>query len=235
MSDKTQDEKPKTSSQATLSGVTFDVTQPQPSRILGPIDLSITCGESLSVVGPSGAGKSTLISIIGGMQKPASGSYIFDGVEIASHSSNQLAAFRSRQIGFVFQAAHLIDDRTTVDNVALGVSVRKLSMQQKRQRAVAQLEKLDIAHLGERKAKFLSGGERQRVALARALVKNPALLIADEPTGNLDQKTGHQVLDLLYTLPDAGVTLLLVTHDMDAAARSSRTLRIVDGLIQEHS
>jgi putative ABC transport system ATP-binding protein len=201
------------------------------ARILGPVDLRVHRGESLAIIGPSGAGKSSLVLVVGGMVRPTQGTYRFDGLDLSAQSRRGLAAFRAAEIGFVFQAAHLVDDRTALENVALGLSAMGLRARDERSRATAQLAEVGIAHLAGRSAKLLSGGERQRVALARALVKGPSVVIADEPTGNLDRRSGRKVLDLLCALPRQGITLLLVTHDREAAERAERTLTIVDGQI----
>jgi putative ABC transport system ATP-binding protein len=219
------------SPQITLDQVVLHATKPLATRILGPVDLRVYRGESLAIVGPSGAGKSSLVLVVGGMVRPTRGTYLFDGLDLSAQSRRGLAAFRAAEIGFVFQAAHLVDDRTAVENVALGLSSMGLRAREERSRARAQLAEVGIEHLAGRPAKLLSGGERQRVALARALVKGPSVVIADEPTGNLDRRSGGKVLDLLCALPQRGMTLLLVTHDREAAERAERTLTIVDGQI----
>ncbi len=211
-----------------LHDATVEVTDPHPACILGPITLAINAQERVAVVGPSGAGKSTLVSVLGGMTPINTGTYQFAGTDLAAANPRHLARFRAERIGFLFQHAHLIEDRTVSENVALGLSATAHPTQ-----TVPEiLELVGIAHLAERPARYLSGGERHRVALARALVKQPALLIADEPTGSLDQDTGRHILDLLTAVPDKGTTLLLVTHDPNAAARADRALRLVDGALQ---
>ena len=212
-----------------LDRVELAVESPVPTHILGPVDLRVAAGESVAVVGPSGAGKSSLMHVVGAMVPPTRGSYRFAGMDVGSRPRRALAALRARSIGFVFQAAHLIEERTVLENVLLGLPTGPRRADGPRRRALSVLADVGIAGLAHRRAKLLSGGERQRVAVARALVKDPALVIADEPTGSLDRRTGHAVLDLLAGLPDRGVTLLLVTHDPAAAARAGRTLTMVDG------
>jgi putative ABC transport system ATP-binding protein len=210
-----------------LEGVTVSVTSPSPATLLGPIDLTVDSGESVAVVGPSGAGKSTLVSVHRGMLPVSDGAYRFRG-EALPMSQRHLARFRATGVGFVFQAAHLLDDRTALENVELALTVsdhRSTPVTA----ALGALTAAGVEHLAERPARVLSGGERQRVAVARALVREPALLIADEPTGSLDQVNGAKILDLLLELPRHGAALVLVTHDPAAAKRAQRMVRIVDG------
>ena len=211
-----------------LTDATVHVRDPQPACILGPISLTVEALERVAVIGPSGAGKSTLVSVLGGMGRISSGRYRFGGDDLTTASTRALCRFRADKIGFLFQHAHLIEDRTVAENVALGLSATPQTT-----RTVPEtLHNVGIERLAQRRARHLSGGERHRVALARALVKQPTLLIADEPTGSLDRSTGTRILDLLEAVTDDGTTLLLVTHDPEAAARADRTLRIVDGTLQ---
>lgn len=212
-----------------LEAVEVSVRAPSLATILGPLDLRVDRGESLAVVGPSGAGKSTLVSVLGGMLPATSGTYRFDGQTLPS-SPRWLAAFRSNQVGFVFQAAHLIEDRTALENVELALTV-KPHRHEPSSRAREALDVAGVGHLAGRPARVLSGGERQRVAVARALVRDPLLLIADEPTGSLDSANGATVLDLLLGFPKRGAALVLVTHDASAAARADRRVQIVDGSV----
>lgn len=211
-----------------LTEVTYDVALPRPKRILGPLSLTVDTGEKVAIVGPSGAGKSTLVSILGAMTPLGTGRYRFGDHDLTRSTSRALARFRAQYIGFLFQHAHLLDARTVGDNVALGLSATR----HPGQTVAAVLDAVGINHLADRPARYLSGGERHRVALARALVKEPVLLIADEPTGSLDQRTGRHILDLLTSVTSTGTTLLIVTHDQAAAERTDRTLRIVDGTLR---
>jgi putative ABC transport system ATP-binding protein len=212
-----------------LQAVCVAVPGPPALTILGPLDLDVEQGESLAVVGRSGAGKSTLVSVLGGMLSATAGSYRFDGAALPS-SARRLAQFRADHIGFVFQAPHLIEERSALENVELALSLpRHRAAPASRSRAA--LEAAGVGHLADRPARVLSGGERQRVAIARALVREPSLLIADEPTGSLDRTNGATVLDLLFSIPERGATLVLVTHDPDAASRADRQVQIVDGRV----
>lgn len=208
--------------------VELTVSSPVEVRILHSITLSIRRGEAVALVGPSGAGKSSLASIVGALQNATSGEYLFDGRDICAMSQNLKADFRRSCIGFVFQNASLLDDRSAWRNVVLGVEDDSIDRDELRHRAQLALEEVGIARIADRRAGLLSGGERQRVAVARALVKRPELIIADEPTGALDQKNGKRVLELLLSLD---TTLMLVTHDLEAARQADRTVRIVDGTL----
>lgn len=213
-----------------LSGVGLEVGKPTRTRILHPTDLRIDAGERIAIVGPSGAGKTTLASIIGALQQPSEGGYRFAGQELVGQTRAQLARFRSRHVGFVFQRADLIEHRTARANVELGIT-QPLARAERRDLSSRALRRVGLEHLEGRLAAHLSGGEQQRVAIARALVKSPSLIIADEPTSALDQHTGQMVLDLLADIGEAGTTLILVTHDRRAVASVRRTVTIVDGAI----
>ena len=199
-----------------------------PVNILRQINLTITAGETLSIVGPSGAGKTTLLMALSGLERPTSGSVAVAGTELSQLDEDGLARFRRRHVGIVFQSFHLVPTMTALENVAL-----PLEFAGARDAAGRAREALEAVGLGERLAHFpgeLSGGEQQRVALARAFVPRPALLLADEPTGNLDQETGERVMELLFTLQrEQGTTLVLVTHDLHLAARCQRQLNMADG------
>ncbi len=214
-----------------LRQIDFEVERPAPARILHRIDITVARQSSLAVVGPSGAGKSTLASIIGGLQQATAGSYVFAGHRIDSMSYSALAGFRAKNIGFVFQNAHLIDERTAWRNVALGLVDDSLTGAELEERSRTALSAVGLSHVADREAAPLSGGERQRVAVARALVKEPQLLIADEPTGSLDQKTGHAILDLLFSVTDLGATLIIVSHDQRVVSLADRYVTIVDGAL----
>ncbi len=212
-----------------LRGIGLSVTRPVPTRILQPCSLDIHAGTSTALVGPSGAGKTTLASIIGALQPASEGSYRHAGQEIVGMNHRAGADFRARNVGFVFQHAQLIEDRCALDNVMLGLTHEDLPRVRRAEEARQALCAVGLAELAQRRAALLSGGERQRVAIARALVKQPGLVIADEPTGALDQQTGAAILDLVLGLTRIGVTVLIVTHDMRAAALADQTVRIIDG------
>ncbi|HKI50930.1 MAG TPA: ABC transporter ATP-binding protein [Geothermobacteraceae bacterium] len=201
-----------------------------PVNILCGIDLTVSQGETISIVGPSGAGKTTLLMALSGLERPSSGRVRVAGVELGDADEDQLARFRRRHIGIVFQSFHLVPTMTALENVALPLEFagRPDALEQA---AIA----LEATGLADRVAHFpgqLSGGEQQRVALARAFVARPSLILADEPTGNLDRETGQKVIQLLFDLQaDIGTTLLLVTHDPQLAGRCQRSLRMADGLL----
>jgi putative ABC transport system ATP-binding protein len=204
---------------AALRGVTLDV---QP-------------GEYVAVMGPSGSGKSTLMHIIGCLDVPTAGSYRLAGEDVSSMSENDLADVRNRSIGFVFQQFNLLASMTAASNVALPLAYAGVSRAQRRERAEASLGRVGLAdRLGHRPGE-LSGGQQQRVAMARALVTEPALILADEPTGNLDSTSTADVLDLLDELHDAGRTVVLITHEHDVAGRAGRVVRLRDGLVTDDS
>ncbi|RNL60705.1 ABC transporter ATP-binding protein [Nocardioides marmoriginsengisoli] len=212
-----------------LRGVGLEVAEPVPTRILHPVDLDIESATAVAVVGPSGAGKTTLASLIGALQQPTEGSYRFDGQEVAGMSGARLAEFRARDVGFVFQHSHLIDERSVVANVDLGLVGSELHRVERAELCAAALEWVGLATLGARRSAFLSGGERHRVAIARALVKSPRLILADEPTAALDQETGREILELLANATARGATVILVTHDPRAVEYVDAVHRIVDG------
>lgn len=197
------------------------------------IDLSVARGEWLAITGPSGAGKSTLLNIIGCLDRPTSGSYFFDGIDIATLADEQRAGLRSQRIGFVFQSFHLLPYRTVLENVMLAEVYRNQSNQGRRARALAAIGRVGLSHRAEFLPGKLSGGERQRVAIARALVGSPSLLLCDEPTGNLDSKSSAAILDLLERLNQEGLTLVVVTHNEAIASRAARRVHIVDGSVAD--
>jgi putative ABC transport system ATP-binding protein len=196
------------------------------------VSLRIEPGDFVAVVGPSGSGKSTLMHLLGGLDRPSAGRLVIGGQDVSALGQNQLARLRNRTIGFVFQSFHLLPRTTAVDNVALPLVYRGMSGRVRRQRAAATLGQVGLSHRLDHRPSQLSGGEQQRVAIARALVTGPSVLLADEPTGNLDSATGEAVLELLQHLNrDSGVAIVLVTHDHEVAARAHRQIVMRDGLV----
>ncbi len=202
-----------------------------PVEALKPTNLAIQTGEYLAIVGPSGSGKSTMLHLLGLLDTPTDGTYYLDGVDTGVLSERERAGMRSAKIGFVFQSFHLLAHRTTVENVMLAEVYRPGSGKGRRERAVEALEQVGLEHRLDAFPTTLSGGERQRVAIARALVSKPSLLLADEPTGNLDTTTGNQILSLFEALHASGLTLAVITHDQEVAARAQRQVRIRDGML----
>ena len=196
---------------------------------LKSVSFDIAPGEFVAVRGASGSGKSTLLNILGCLDSPSSGSYRLDGWDVARYSDKQLSRFRNAKIGFIFQAFNLLPRTTALENVEIPMVYRDGHVDRKR--AMNALERVGLAHRAHHYGGELSGGEQQRVAIARALVNNPLLILADEPTGNLDFKAGQNVMALLGELHDDGRTILLVTHDDAVAAHASRDLRLQDGTI----
>jgi len=203
---------------------------------LGGITLQIDAGEWISIVGPSGSGKSTLMHIIGCLDKPTSGSYRLNGIEVDSMSANQLAAVRNHQIGFVFQAFNLLPRTSALKQVMLPMRYSRdgvrIPLAERRRRAMAALEAVGLADRAKHRPAELSGGQQQRVAIARALVNNPQIIMADEPTGNVDSHSGEEVMAILRTLHrEKGITLIIVTHDETISAEAERIIHLHDGLI----
>ena len=193
------------------------------------VSLNIEQGEMVSIVGASGSGKSTLMNIIGCLDKPTAGRYIFDGANVSRLNDNRLAEIRNKKLGFVFQEYNLLSRASASANVELPL-IYSGSLQ-KRQRAIAALERVGLAARAKHKPTELSGGEQQRVAIARALVNNPALILADEPTGNLDSVAAAEIISIFRQLNRDGITVVLVTHEMDIASQTGRTIRLLDGQI----
>ncbi len=203
----------------------------RPVRALQDVTEHIRTGEHVAIMGPSGSGKSTLLNILGCLDRPDEGSYRLDGREVGDLDDRQLTAVRRDLIGFVFQFFHLVPRLTAAGNVELPLLFAGVPRAERRERAAAALAAVDLAARADHHPDQLSGGERQRVALARATIMHPRLLLADEPTGNLDSASGHQILDLLGRLHQGGMTLVVVTHDPVVARRAERLLVLVDGRI----
>ena len=194
------------------------------------ISCRIESGEMISIIGPSGSGKSTLMNIIGCLDKPTSGQYRLDGTEVSELNDNQLAEIRNKKIGFVFQSFNLLSRTTALANVELPLIYSGAS--NRRQRALQVLESVGLAQRVTHRPSELAGGEQQRVAIARALVNNPSIILADEPTGNLDTKTSQEIMAIFEKLNKQGMTIILVTHEPDIAAYTQRTIKLRDGLIE---
>lgn len=203
------------------------------SRVLKGIDLSVCKGEFLAVLGPSGSGKSTLMNIIGCLDVPTEGEYILSGRRIGEQDEKTLAHIRSKEIGFIFQSFHLLQKQTALENVELPMIYAGMPKRERMERATEMLEKVGLADRMYHYPNQMSGGQQQRVAIARAISTNPTILLADEPTGALDQKTGKQVMELFHKLNDEGRTIIMITHDVNIAKHSKRIVRILDGNLSE--
>lgn len=204
-------------------------------RALNGVDLQIERGEFIAILGPSGSGKSTLMHILGCLDSPTAGTYHLEGLAVQDLSRNELAEIRNRKIGFVFQSFHLLPRATAAENVELPMVFGAVRAAERSARAEYVLEQVGLKHRARHLPNELSGGERQRVAIARALVNKPSILLADEPTGNLDSHSGTEILSLFEELHAEGRTVILVTHDETIACRAHRVIRILDGRIEERS
>ena len=212
----------------------FEVGE-QTVHALRDVNLQVGAGEYLSIMGPSGSGKSTLLNVIGLLDRPTRGSYLLDGVDIVALDSAGRAAVRRDKVGFVFQFFHLVPRLTAAENVGLPLLLAGVDPAERRERVAVALASLDLGARADHRPDQLSGGQRQRVAIARATIMGPRLLLADEPTGNLDRHSGHEVLGLIEALHAEGLTLLVVTHDPEIGRRASRRITVVDGRVSEAS
>lgn len=200
--------------------------------VLKGIDLDIETGDYVAIMGPSGSGKSTLMNLLGCLDTPTSGTYILNGKDVSKLSDDQLAEIRNKEIGFVFQTFNLLPRTTALDNVALPMIYAGASKAERQERATQVLSDVGLADRIHHKPNELSGGQRQRVAVGRALVNKPSIILADEPTGNLDSKTSLEILQLFDDIHLAGNTVIVVTHEEDVAARAARIIRLRDGIIE---
>jgi len=208
---------------------TYDSGENEVHALRG-IDVAIREGQFVSIIGPSGSGKSTLMHILGCLDSPSEGKYWLDGEDVATLTARALARIRNQKIGFVFQTFNLLPRATILKNVELPLLYAGLSREDRRERAMKVLERVGLGNRAKHRPNELSGGQRQRVAIARALVNNPSLVLADEPTGNLDQKTGSEIIEMFESLAGEE-TIVLVTHDPAIAARTERRIKIVDGRV----
>ena len=204
----------------------------QTVNALQSISIKINRGEYVAFMGPSGSGKSTLMNIVGCLDTPTSGTYILNNKDVSHMTENELADIRNKEIGFVFQTFNLLPRATALENVALPLIYAGLGKSDRDEKAMQTLENVGLADRADHKPNELSGGQRQRVAIARALVNDPSIILADEPTGNLDSKTSYDIMDLFHDLHDSGNTIIMVTHEDDIAHYAHRIVRLRDGLVE---
>jgi putative ABC transport system ATP-binding protein len=216
-----------------LRGVGRTFPGPPPVEAFKPSHLRIGQGEYVSIIGPSGSGKSTLLHLLGLLDRPTVGNYFLDGIDTGALGDNARAGLRGSRIGFVFQSFHLLHHRSVLENVELAQIYNRMPRKERRARAEAALERVGLSHRLKFTPRTLSGGERQRVAVARALVTEPSLLLADEPTGNLDTEMSAEIMEVFDDLHAGGLTLAVITHDLDVSERAERQVRIVDGTLHE--
>ncbi|HEY3682133.1 MAG TPA: ABC transporter ATP-binding protein [Streptosporangiaceae bacterium] len=214
-----------------LAGVTKTYPGSPPVEALRGVDLTVRDGEMLAIAGPSGSGKSTLLHVIGTLDRPTSGTVRVTGLAVAELSDQRLAALRAYRIGFVFQQFHLTEHATLLDNVGNGLLYAGVPVAERRRLATEALDRVGLADRAQARPTMLSGGQRQRVAIARALVGRPSIVLADEPTGNLDSRTGASIIELLLDLHASGSTIVVITHDTALADRMPRRVDVLDGRI----
>ncbi len=212
---------------------TYDMGSVQ-VQVLRGITLHVAEGEFLSIIGPSGSGKSTLMNMVGCLDVPTTGEYYLDGKEISTYNEKQLSKIRNQKIGFIFQKFNLLPKLSALENVELPLIYRGMSSKERKQRSIEALEKVGLTDRMSHNPTELSGGQQQRVAIARALAGDPPVLLADEPTGNLDSKSGSDVMNLIRQLSEEGKTIVLITHDTDVAKEAKRTITIKDGLLLDN-